>query len=271
MRQDGSFKEGFPAAFRLWIWFRKWCPAGYLPYCRHRDGDGTEALGLFTMPRRRKSLKKSKRPEESQFLRILRGRWIRHVWLQAFTDLTAAIYNTVSGAPWNCRPYSGSFLDDMANREHFPAGHGSGWCALLQRRWDEVFSVCPVRWFKPGRRDEQSGTEILSQARYPFLRYGKENEIIVRTTPVDEAVFLRIRFMNRIAWRGENIFAKHIFKLRTTTTGCVLNWKTRKDGWPGQSLLRCKAVCFGHQVLKNHPCRQPALMDILKNSIWQRH
>jgi len=25
------------------------------------------------------------------------------------------IYNTVSGIPWNCRPYSGTFLDDMAN------------------------------------------------------------------------------------------------------------------------------------------------------------
>ena len=38
-----------------------------------------------------------------------RGASVKKIW-------TAAIYNTTSGVPWNCRPYSGIILDELAQQ-----------------------------------------------------------------------------------------------------------------------------------------------------------
>lgn len=41
------------------------------------------------------------------------------------------IYNTTSGLPWNCRPYSGVFFDEMALLGHYLPCMAGGRCAPL--------------------------------------------------------------------------------------------------------------------------------------------
>ena len=100
------------------------------------------------------------------------------------------IYNTVSGSPWNCRPYSGSFLDDMANRNIFLPVMAADDAHFYSG--DETRSFLFVQSHDLSREGVMSairnGNFIASQG--PFFTVRREgNEIIVRTTPVDEAVF----------------------------------------------------------------------------------
>ncbi len=48
------------------------------------------------------------------------------------------IYNTTSGVPWNCRPYSGIILDELAAQGICAALHGSGRRASVHRRRNKI-------------------------------------------------------------------------------------------------------------------------------------
>ena len=100
------------------------------------------------------------------------------------------IYNTTSGVPWNCRPYSGIILDELAAQGYVlpcmaadDAHHYTG---------DETKSYLMVQ------ADELSRDAILeaiAQGRFyasqgpRFWIEKKDNSLIVHSTPVKEIVF----------------------------------------------------------------------------------
>ena len=100
------------------------------------------------------------------------------------------IYNTTSGVPWNCRPYSGIILDELAAQGYVlpcmaadDAHHYTG---------DETKSYLMVQ------ADELSRDAILAaliQGRFyasqgpRFWVEQKNNTLIVHSTPVKEIVF----------------------------------------------------------------------------------
>jgi len=100
------------------------------------------------------------------------------------------IYNTTSGLPFNCRPYSGAFLDDMANLG----------CFLPCMAADDAHNYCgdETRSYLMVQADELSRDAILAAIRRgdfyssqgPRFSVSREGDTIkVVSTPVESIVF----------------------------------------------------------------------------------
>ncbi|MBR3933045.1 MAG: hypothetical protein IKJ68_03930 [Clostridia bacterium] len=105
-------------------------------------------------------------------------------------DMTE-IYNSASGVPWNCRPYSGVILDTMAAR-----GHMWNLCATDDTHFYGKEDSCRsfvyvnstsekrehiVNALKEGKYYASQGPQILVEI--------KDGKVIVETTPVCQIVF----------------------------------------------------------------------------------
>lgn len=100
------------------------------------------------------------------------------------------IFNSTSDLPWNCRPYSGAFLDELATWGQYPpcmaADDAHGYTGDQTRSWLMV------------RADELSRDAILAAIRRGdfyatqgprFSVEQTEGRLIVRSTPVQSIVF----------------------------------------------------------------------------------
>lgn len=136
------------------------------------------------------------------------------------------IYNTTSGLPWNCRPYSGMFFDEMALLGHYlpcmaadDAHHYTG---------DETRSYIMVQ------ADELTREGVLAAIRAnrfyatqgPNFRVEIENgTVTVHTSPVQEVVFFTDTvWAGDRATVGENV-TEATYKVQPTDTFVRMNLK----------------------------------------------
>lgn len=146
------------------------------------------------------------------------------------------IYNTTSGLPWNCRPYSGVFFDEMALLGHYlpcmaadDAHHYTG---------DETRSYIMVQ------ADELTREGVLAAIRAnrfyatqePNFRVEIENgTATVHTSPVQEVVFFTDTvWAGDRATVGENV-TEATYKVQPTDTFVRVELKDKDGncGWSG--------------------------------------
>lgn len=146
------------------------------------------------------------------------------------------IYNTTSGLPWNCRPYSGVFFDEMALLGHYlpcmaadDAHHYTG---------DETRSYIMVQ------ADELTREGVLAAIRAnrfyatqgPNFRVEIENgTVTVHTSPVQEVVFFTDTvWAGDRATVGENV-TEATYKVQPTDTFVRVELKDKDGncGWSG--------------------------------------
>lgn len=146
------------------------------------------------------------------------------------------IYNTTSGLPWNCRPYSGVFFDEMALLGYYlpcmaadDAHHYTG---------DETRSYIMVQ------ADELTREGVLAAIRAnrfyatqgPNFRVEIENgTVTVHTSPVQEVVFFTDTvWAGDRATVGENV-TEATYKVQPTDTFVRVELKDKNGncGWSG--------------------------------------